>query len=134
MEPSATTAGPSQTSTKIANWRVPFIKYLTDGTGYSNRNENERLIHRSRQYLVVEGKLWRKNAKAEVLMKCIEQEDGIKLLEEIHSGTCGNHAASWTLVGKCNEADNLPNLSPYNLRFHEITKDFKPTNIQPRSY
>jgi hypothetical protein len=38
--------------------------------------------------------------KAEVLMKCIEQEDGIKLLAEIHSGTYGNHAASRTLVGK----------------------------------
>jgi hypothetical protein len=49
---------------------------------------------------VVEDKLWRKNAKAEVLMKCIEQEDDIKLLEEIHSGTCGNHATSQTLVGK----------------------------------
>jgi hypothetical protein len=49
---------------------------------------------------MVEGKLWRKNAKAEVLMKCIKQEDGIKLLEEIYSGTCGNHAASRTLVGK----------------------------------
>jgi hypothetical protein len=49
---------------------------------------------------VVEGKLWRKNAKAEVLMKCIQQEDGIKLLAEIHSGTYGNHAASRTLVGK----------------------------------
>jgi hypothetical protein len=92
--------GPSQTPTKIADWRVPFIKYLTNGTEYSNQNENERLIRRSRQYLVVEGKLWRKNAKAEVLMKCIEQEDGIKLLEEIHSGTCGNHVASRTLVGK----------------------------------
>jgi hypothetical protein len=99
-EPSPTTAGPSQTSTKIADWRVPFIKYLTDDTRYSDQNENERLIRRSRQYLVVEGKLWRKNAKAEVLMKCIEQEDGIKLLEEIHSGTCGNHAASRTLVGE----------------------------------
>jgi hypothetical protein len=99
-EPSPTTAGPSQTPTKIVDWRVPFIKYLTDGTGYSDRNENERLIRRSRQYLVVEGKLWHKNAKAEVLMKCIEQEDGIKLLEEIHSGTYGNHAASRTLVGK----------------------------------
>jgi hypothetical protein len=81
MEPSPTTAGPSQTSTKIADWRVPFIKYLTDGTGYSDRNKNECLIRRSKQYLVVEGQLWRKNAKAEVLMKCIEQEDGIKLLE-----------------------------------------------------
>jgi hypothetical protein len=49
---------------------------------------------------VVEGKLWCKNAKAKVLMKCIEQEDSIKLLEEIHSDTYGNHATSRTLVGK----------------------------------
>jgi hypothetical protein len=80
-EPSLTTVGPSQTPTKIADWHVPFIKYLTDGTRYSDRNENERLIRCKRQYLVVEGKLWHKNAKAEVLMKCIEQEDSIKLLE-----------------------------------------------------
>jgi hypothetical protein len=56
-KPSPTTVGPSQTSTKIADWRVPFIKYLTDGTGYSDQNENERLIRRIRQYLVVKGKL-----------------------------------------------------------------------------
>jgi hypothetical protein len=42
----------------------------------------------------------RKNAKEEVLMKCITQEAGIQLLHEIHSGTCGNHAASQALVGK----------------------------------
>jgi hypothetical protein len=42
----------------------------------------------------------RKNAKEDVLMKCVTQEVGIELLEEIHSGTCGNHAASRTLVGK----------------------------------
>jgi hypothetical protein len=42
----------------------------------------------------------RKNAKEEVLMKCITQEAGIKLLEEIQSGSYGNHAASRTLVGK----------------------------------
>jgi hypothetical protein len=41
-----------------------------------------------------------KNAKEEVLMKCITQEAGIQLLHKIHSGTCGNHAASQTLVGK----------------------------------
>jgi hypothetical protein len=42
----------------------------------------------------------RKNAKEEVLMKCITQEACIELLKEIHNGTCGNHAASRTLVGK----------------------------------
>jgi hypothetical protein len=41
-----------------------------------------------------------KNAKEEVLMKCITREAGIQLLHKIHSGTYGNHNASWTLVGK----------------------------------
>jgi hypothetical protein len=99
MEPSLTIVGPSQTLTKIVDWRVPFIKYLTDGTGYSDQNKNECHIRRSRQYLVVKGKLWHKNVKVEVFMKGIEQEDSIKLLEEIHSSTCGNHATSQTIVG-----------------------------------
>jgi hypothetical protein len=41
-----------------------------------------------------------KDAKEEVLMKCITQEAGIELLEEIHSGTCANHSTSRTLVSK----------------------------------
>jgi hypothetical protein len=53
MALSPASTGPSQTSTKIADWRVPFIQYLTDVTGYSDRAENECLIRRSKQYLVV---------------------------------------------------------------------------------
>jgi hypothetical protein len=55
---------------------------------------------RSKQYLLVNGFLMRKNAKVEVLMKCITREAGIQLLHEIHNGTCDNHAASQILVGK----------------------------------
>ena len=57
-------------------------------------------MHRSTQYLLIDGKLWRKNAKEEILMKCITHEDGERLLDKIHSGSCGNHAALRTLVGK----------------------------------
>jgi hypothetical protein len=42
----------------------------------------------------------RKNASGEILMKSVTQDDGIKLLEDIHVGSCGNKAASRTLVGK----------------------------------
>ena len=42
----------------------------------------------------------RKNVSSEVLLKCISQDDGIKLLDDIHAGSCGNHAASKTLVEK----------------------------------
>ena len=87
-------------TTKKLDWRVPFIKYLTDGSDYTDRAENERLMWRSKQYLLVDGKLWRKNAKEEILMKCITQEDGEHLLDQIHSGSCVNHVALRTLVSK----------------------------------
>jgi hypothetical protein len=51
-------------------------------------------MRRSKQYLLVDGVLMRKNTKEAVLMKCITREVGIQLLYKIHSGTCGNHAAS----------------------------------------
>ena len=61
--------------------------------------ENERLTRRSKNYILVDGKLKRKNASSEVLLKCISQDDGVKLLDDIHAGSCGNHATSKTLVG-----------------------------------
>jgi hypothetical protein len=33
-------------------------------------------------------------------MKCVPQEEGKDILEEIHKGVCGNHASSRTLVSK----------------------------------
>jgi hypothetical protein len=41
-----------------------------------------------------------KSTKEELLQKCMSHEHGLKILEEIRAGTCGNHAASRTLVGK----------------------------------
>ena len=46
----------------------------------------------------------RKNANSEVLLKGIAQDDGIKLLDDIHAGSCGNHAASRTLAEKAFQA------------------------------
>jgi hypothetical protein len=50
--------------------------------------------------VLVDGSLMRKSAKEGILQKCIVQDDGVKLLSEIHSGSYGNHAASRTLVDK----------------------------------
>ena len=46
----------------------------------------------------------RKSAKEGILQKCITQEEGVKLLFEILSGSYGNHAASRNLVGKAFQA------------------------------
>jgi len=58
-------------TTSSHDWRTPFIKYLSDGSGFQDKTENERLIRRSKNYILVDGKLMRKNASSEVLLKCI---------------------------------------------------------------
>ena len=79
---------------------------------------------RSKKYMLVDGKLMRKNASSEVLLKCISQDDGIKLLDDIHAGSCGNHAASRTLVGKVSEQvfTGQPR-SPTQKNWSDIVKD-----------
>jgi hypothetical protein len=46
----------------------------------------------------------RRSSRSVVLMKCVTKEDGYDILQEIHEGVCGNHAASRTLVGKAYRA------------------------------
>ena len=50
--------------------------------------------------MLVDGSFMRKSAKEGILQKCITQEEEVKLLPEIHSGSYGNHTASRTLVSK----------------------------------
>ena len=83
-----------------SDWREPFIKYLTTVDVPTDKTEKECLIRHSKHYVLVDGKLMQKNAKEELLQKCISQEEGVALLQEIHTGSCGNHAASRSLVGK----------------------------------
>ena len=83
-----------------ADWREQFIKYLTSAEVPVDKTETESLICRSKHYVLVDGNLMRKSAKEGILQKCITQEEGVKLLLEIHSGSYGNHVASRTLVGK----------------------------------
>jgi hypothetical protein len=82
------------------DWREPFIRYLTSADVPRDKVETESLIRRSKQYVLVDGQLMRKNASGELLQKCVSQEEGLKILHKIHAGTCGNHVASRTLVGK----------------------------------
>jgi hypothetical protein len=79
---------------------VPFIKYLTTADVLANNTKRERVTRRSKHYILVDGKLMHKNAKEELLQKCVSKEEGEKILKEFHSSTCGNHATSRTLVGK----------------------------------
>jgi hypothetical protein len=86
------------------DWRETFINFIRDqrlpagmDTGSA---EAARVMHRSKGFILVDSKLYRRGARSGVLMKCVTKEDGYDILREIHEGVCGNHAASRTLVGK----------------------------------
>ena len=66
----------------------------------ADKTKMECLIRHIKHYVLVDGKLMRKNAKEELLQKCISQEEEVALLQEIHAGSYGNQAASRCLVSK----------------------------------
>jgi hypothetical protein len=58
------------------------------------------IIRRSKNYVLLGDNLYRRVASSGVLLTCISREKGKEILDEIHLGCYGNHAASRTLVGK----------------------------------
>jgi len=54
-------------TTNSNEWRIPFIKYLSDGSGFQDKIENECLIRWSKNYILVDGRLMRKNTNLEVV-------------------------------------------------------------------
>ena len=63
----------------VADWREQFIKYLINTKVPANKTDTERLIRRSKHYVLVDGNLMRKSAKEGVLQKCVPQDEGVKL-------------------------------------------------------
>ena len=66
----------------------------------AEKEEATRVVRRSKNYVLVGDKLYRRAASSGVLLKCVSFEEGKEILDEIHSGCYGNHAALRTLVGK----------------------------------
>jgi hypothetical protein len=62
--------------------------------------EREKIIRHNANYVVIDTELYWRSTSNGVLMKCILRSEGLRLLQEIHGGECGNHTTSANLVGK----------------------------------
>jgi ribonuclease HI len=67
-----------------ADWRQPFIDYLSEQKVSSDKNLAEQLIRRAKSYVLVADKLYKRGASSGVLMKCVPRQEGKDILEEIH--------------------------------------------------
>ena len=80
------------------DWRQPFIDYLLRQQLPSDRTEARRLARRAKTFAMVGGELYKKG-RSGILQRCIPLDEGRQLLQDIHGGTCGHHAAPRSLVG-----------------------------------
>jgi hypothetical protein len=65
----------------------------------SDVNEAKRLKHRSRDFAIIEGQLYKKGV-SQPMLKCVTETEGIQILREVHNGTCGSHSGPRALAAK----------------------------------
>jgi hypothetical protein len=82
------------------DWCLNFIAYILEQRVPEDKFEREKIIRRDTNYVVMGTELYQRSTSNSVLMKCILRSEGLQLLQEIHGGECGNHAASANIVGK----------------------------------
>ncbi|XP_021309158.1 uncharacterized protein LOC110432697 [Sorghum bicolor] len=80
------------------DWRYPLLQRLVDGTLPPEQAEARRVARRAKTFTLLDGEMYKRSPSG-VLMCCIQRQEGIKLLQDIHSEACGHHAAPRTLVG-----------------------------------
>jgi hypothetical protein len=82
------------------NWQTPYLQYLLRGELPLDKAEARRLARRTKSFVLLgdEKELYHRSPSG-ILRRCISVTQGQELLQEIHSGACGHHAAPRTLVG-----------------------------------
>jgi ribonuclease HI len=82
------------------NWQTPYLQYLHRGELPLDKAEARRLARRAKSFVLLgdEKELYHCSPSG-ILQRCISITEGQELLQEIHSGACGHHAAPRALVG-----------------------------------
>jgi ribonuclease HI len=86
--------------TPYPNWQAPYLEYLLRGELPLDKAEARRLAWRAKSFVLLgdEKELYHRSPSG-ILQRCISVAEGQELLQEIHSGVCGHHAAPRALVG-----------------------------------
>ncbi|KAL0454620.1 UNVERIFIED_CONTAM: hypothetical protein Slati_0801200 [Sesamum latifolium] len=86
--PEARTPLAVQPITTGEDWRTPIIKWIEEGLLPENRWEAARLKTRATRFIIQEHIPYKKSY-THPLLRCLSTEEGIHILQEIHSGCCG---------------------------------------------
>ncbi|KAL0394637.1 UNVERIFIED_CONTAM: hypothetical protein Slati_4429900 [Sesamum latifolium] len=97
--PEARTPLAVQPITTGEDWTTPIIKWIEEGLLPENQWKVARLKTRATRFIMQEDILYKKSY-THPLLRCLSTEEGIHILQEIHSGCCGAHAGTRILANK----------------------------------
>jgi hypothetical protein len=80
-------------------WMQPYLAYMINKMLPEDTVEAKRIIRRSKTFVVLQGKLYKKSISG-VLQRCITPQEGQEILKDIHAGVCGHHASSRAIAAK----------------------------------
>jgi ribonuclease HI len=81
------------------DWWALITLFLQGYYHLSDINEAKSLKHRSQDFVLVGGQLYKKGI-SQPMLKCITETEGIQILHEVHIGTCGSHSGPRALAAK----------------------------------
>jgi hypothetical protein len=84
-------------------WMQPYLAYMINKQVPKDAVEAKRITRRSKEFVVLQGKLYKKSITG-VLQRCITPQEGQVILKDIHAGVCGHHASSRAIVAKAFQA------------------------------
>ena len=80
-------------------WTLPILRYLQKQELPEDEVEAKQVVRKAKSYSVINNELYR-NSVTKLPQRCISEEEGRLILQDIHSGECGHHASSRTMVAK----------------------------------
>jgi hypothetical protein len=81
------------------DWMNPIRMFLSNQPLSDDDAEIERIMRKAKMYHLIDGVLYRQGTNS-MMMWCISREEGIQLLQDIHSGVCGSHSSWHSTIGK----------------------------------
>ncbi|XP_039797807.1 uncharacterized protein LOC120662800 [Panicum virgatum] len=86
------------------DWRDQYLDWINRGVLPSDRAQARRIARRAKSFVVIDRELYKRSPSG-VLQCCIPIPEGKELIQDIHAGICGHHAAPRTLVGNAFRQD-----------------------------
>jgi ribonuclease HI len=80
-------------------WMQPYLAYMINKQLPEDAVEAKRITRRSKVFVVLQGKLYKKSITG-VLQRCVTPQEGQVILKDIHAGVCGHHASSRAIAAK----------------------------------